>query len=172
MKYPHALPKPPYEKNKKGGYARGNMSKSRTPTWVSLILLGVGLLAVGIPGLFVFMKVTATKVHPDSQKIPSVMGSPPLAKWAAAAEQARQIVRTSISENNLAGISIAVGIDGEVVWTEGFGFADIENGSPVTPSHRFRTGTASIVLTSAAIGLLLDEGRLKLDDEIQKYVPD
>src|SRR2546430_2823220 len=148
------------------------MSKSRIPTWVSLILLGVGLLVMGIPGLFVYMRVTAKKVHPDSQEIPSVMESSPLAKWAAAAEQGRQIVRTSISENNLAGLSIAVGIDGEIVWTEGFGSADIENRSPVTPSHRFRTGTASIVLTSAAIGLLLDEGRLKFDDEIQSYVPD
>jgi serine beta-lactamase-like protein LACTB len=148
------------------------MSKSRIPIWASLILLGMGLLGVGIPGLFVYMKVTATKVHPDSQKIRSVMESPPLAKWAGAAEQARQIARTSISENNLAGLSIAVGIDGEIVWTEGFGFADIENSSPVTPGHRFRTGTASIVFTSAAIGLLLEEGRLKLDDEIQKYVPD
>src|SRR6478672_6425437 len=148
------------------------MSKSQMPTWFSLILLGVGLLGVGIPGLFVYMKVTATKVHPDSQKIRSVMESPPPAKWAGAAEQARQIVRTSISENNLAGLSIAVGIDGEIVWREGFGFADIETGSPVTPGHRFRTGTASILFTSAAIGLLLDEGRLKLDDEIQQYVPD
>jgi serine beta-lactamase-like protein LACTB, mitochondrial len=104
------------------------MSKSRIPTWASLILLGLGLLVVGIPGLFVYMRVTAKTVHPDSQEIPSVMESPPLAKWAGAAEQARQIVRTSISENNLAGLSIAVGIDGEIVWTEGFGFADIENG--------------------------------------------
>ena len=148
------------------------MSKSRIPTWVSLVLLGVGLLAVGIPGLFVYMRVTATKVYPDSQHIPSVTSSPPLPKWASAAEQARQIVRTSMSENNLAGLSVAVGIDGEMVWTEGFGFADIENGSPVTPSHRFRTGTASIVFTSVAIGLLLDEDRLKLDDEIQDYVPE
>src|SRR3954469_24762067 len=148
------------------------MSKNRIPTWASLILLGVGLLVMGIPGLFVYMKVTATKVHPHSQEIPSVMESSPPAKWAAAVEQGSQIVRTSISENNLAGLSIAVGIDGEIVWTEGFGFADIENHSPVTPSLQFRTGTASIVLTSAAIGLLLDEGRLKLDNEIQKYVPD
>ena len=130
------------------------MSKSRIPTWASLILLGVGLLGVGIPGLFVYMSVTATKVHRDSQEIPSVMETPPLAKWARATEQARQIVRTSITENNLAGLSIAVGIDGEIVWREGFGFADIDNGSPVTPAHRFRTGTASIVLTAAAIGLL------------------
>ena len=142
------------------------------PAWFSLILLVVGLLAVGIPGLFVYMRFTAAKVHPDSQEIPSVMDSPPPAKWAGAAEQARQIVRTSMSENNLAGLSIAVGIDGEIVWTEAFGLADIENRSPVTPSHRFRTGTASILFTSAAIGLLLDAGRLNLDDEIQKYVPD
>src|SRR5437764_15073235 len=120
------------------------MSKSRIPTWVSLILLGVVLLAVGIPGLFVYMRVTATKVHPDSQEIPSVMESPPLAKWARAAEQARQIVRTSISYNKLAGLSTAVGIDGEIVWTEGFGLADIEDRSPVTPGDRFRTATASI----------------------------
>ena len=154
------------------GEPRKEMSKSRMPTWFSLILLGVGLLAVGVPGLFVYMRATASKVHPDSQEIPSVMDSAPPAKWAGAAEQVRKMVRTSISENNLAGLSIAVGIDGEIVWTEAFGFADIENRSPVTPSHRFRTGTASIVFTSAAIGLLLDEGRLKLDDEIQKYVPD
>ena len=148
------------------------MSKSRIPTWASLILLGVGLLAVGIPGLWVYMSITATKVHPDSQNIPSLTNSPPPPKWAGAAEQSRQIVRTSMSENNLAGLSVAAGIDGEIVWAEGFGFADTESRLQVTPNHRFRTGTASIVFTSAAIGLLLDEGRLKLDDEIQKYVPE
>jgi hypothetical protein len=124
------------------------MPKSRMPTWVSLIFLGVGLLVVGIPGLFVYMRVTATKVHRDSQEIPSVMESPPPAKWAGAAEQARQIVRTSISENNLAGLSIAVGIDGEIVWTEGFGFAplrkhahkqvDLATLRPRMPSRRER----------------------------------
>src|SRR5215475_5575846 len=115
------------------GEPPNEMSKSRMPTWFSLILLGGGLLAVGIPGLFVYMRVTATKVHPDSQEIASIMESPPPAKWAGAAEQVRQIVRTSMSENNLAGVSIAVGIDGEILWTEGFGLADIENDSPVTP---------------------------------------
>jgi serine beta-lactamase-like protein LACTB len=148
------------------------MSKSRIPTWVSLVLLGVGLLAVGIPGLWVYMSITATKVHPDSQNIPSLTSSSPLPKWAGAAEQSRQIVRASMSENNLAGLSVAVGTDGEIVWAEGFGFADVESRLPVTPNHRFRTGTASIVFTSAAIGLLLEEGRLKLDDEIQRYVPE
>jgi CubicO group peptidase (beta-lactamase class C family) len=86
-------------------------------------------------------------------------------------EQARQIVRASVAEQNLPGVSVAVGIDGAIVWAEGFGFADLKTGVPLTPNHRFRIGTASTVLTSAAAGLLLESGRLKLDDEIQTYVP-
>lgn len=148
------------------------MPKNRIPSWFAFILAGVALLATGIPGLFVYMRVTAKRVLPDSHKIPAVMESRPPAKWAGAAERARQIVRTTIAENNLLGVSIAVGVDGVVVWTEGIGLADIESGSPVTPGLRFRTGTASTVFTSAGIGVLLDEGRLQLDDEIQKYAPD
>jgi CubicO group peptidase (beta-lactamase class C family) len=52
------------------------------------------------------------------------------------------------------------------------GYADLENRTPVTPNHRFRIGTASPVLTSAAVGLLLEQERLKLDEEIQTYVPE
>jgi CubicO group peptidase (beta-lactamase class C family) len=61
---------------------------------------------------------------------------------------------------------------GDILWAEGFGFADLEKRVPVAPNHRFRIGTASKVLTSAAVGLLLEEGRLKLDDVIQTYVPE
>ena len=148
------------------------MSKSRIPTWVSLILLGVGLLAVGIPGLLVYIRATATKLHPSPRDIPSVTNSPPLPKWAGAVEQVREIVRASLSERNLPGLSVAVGIDGDIVWAEGFGFANFENSLPVTPEHRFRIGTASSLFTSAGIGLLVDEGRLSLDDELQSYVPE
>jgi serine beta-lactamase-like protein LACTB, mitochondrial len=58
------------------------------------------------------------------------------------------------------------------VWAEGFGWADLENRVPVAPETRFRIGTASTALTSAAVGLLLEKGRLQLDDAIQTYVPD
>jgi CubicO group peptidase (beta-lactamase class C family) len=49
--------------------------------------------------------------------------------------------------------------------------ADVETQAPVTPDTQFRIGTASTVLTSAAVGVLLDRGRLQLDEEIQTYVP-
>ena len=49
------------------------------------------------------------------------------------------------------------------------GWADIENREAVTPNTRFRIGTVSTVLTSAAV-VLREKNRRKLDDEIQTYV--
>jgi serine beta-lactamase-like protein LACTB len=147
------------------------MAKGRMPVWLGLALALAGLAIVGIPGLWVFMTVTAPVLHPDPLAAPSVIDSPPPPQWAAAVEQARRIVREHLSGQNLPGLSVAAGIDGGIVWAEGFGFADLRNSAPVTPKHRFRIGTASTALTSAAAGLLLEDGRLKLDDEIQTYVP-
>ncbi len=147
------------------------MSKSRTETWLALIVVAVGLLLVAILGLWVYMSATATPLHPNPQDVPSVTHSAPLPKWADAVEQGRQIVRAGLTEQNLPGLSVAVGVGGDIVWAEGFGWADLENRVPVAPDTRFRIGTASTALTSAAVGLLLEKGRLKLDDEIQTYVP-
>jgi len=143
------------------------MAQSRT--WLGWILVPIGLLVA--VAMWVFMSVTAPVLHPNPQAIPSVTHAAPPPQAAPAVEQARQIVRASLSEENLPGLSVAVGIWGDIVWAEGFGFADLKSRLPVTPSHRFRIGTASTVLTSAAAGLLLEEGRLKLDSEIQTYVP-
>jgi CubicO group peptidase (beta-lactamase class C family) len=87
-------------------------------------------------------------------------------------EQGRQIVRAGLTEQNLPGISVAVAVGGDIVWAEGFGWADLENRVPVAPETRFRIGTASTALTSAAVGLLLERDRLKLDEKIQTYVPE
>ena len=146
------------------------MSNSRRGVWIVLALAAVGLPLVAISGMWVFMKATARPPNPNPQEAPSVSNSDPPPKWAGAVEQGREIVRTSLSENYVPGLSVAVGIDGEIVWAEGFGFADIANRVSVTPNHRFRIGTASTVLTSAAVGLLIEDSRLKLDDVIQTYV--
>ena len=82
----------------------------------------------------------------------------------------RSSVRVS-PRQNLPGLSVAVGVGGDIVWAEGFGWADLEKRVPVAPGTRFRIGSASMALTSAAVGLLLEKGRLNLDDEIQTYVP-
>jgi CubicO group peptidase (beta-lactamase class C family) len=149
------------------------MSKSwnRTETWLALIAVGVGGLFIAIFGVHSYMTGTATPLHPEAQSVPSVTEAEPSRTWADAVARSRQIVRAGLSEQNLPGLSVAVGVGGEVVWAEGFGFADLEKRVPVTPEHRFRIGTMSMTLTSAAVGLLLENDRLKLDEEIQTHVP-
>src|SRR5262245_65567480 len=118
------------------------------------------------------MSVTATRLHPTAQDAPSVARPAPPPEWADAVEQGRRIVRADLAERNLPGLSVAVGVGGEIVWAEGFGWADLHTRTPVSPNHRFRMGTASTALTSAAVGQLLEKHALNLDAEIQKYVPE
>ena len=147
------------------------MSKRRTEIWVALIVGVVCLIPAGVLALWVYVSVTATPLHPDVRTVPSVTHASPLPKWSDAVERGRQIARASLTEKNLPGLSVAVGIGSDIVWTEGFGWADLEKKVKVEPRTRFRIGTASTALTSAAVGLLIEKGQLNLDDEIQPYVP-
>jgi serine beta-lactamase-like protein LACTB len=146
--------------------------KSRTEKWLALIVLLIGLIPAALAGLWIFMSTTATILHPTPKDVASVADATPLPKWAEVAEQGRQIVRAGLAEQNLPGLSVAVGVGGDIVWAEGFGWADLEKQVPVAPDMRFRIGTASVAITSAAAGLLLEKNRLKLDDKIQVYVPE
>jgi serine beta-lactamase-like protein LACTB, mitochondrial len=147
------------------------VSRNRTETWLAVCAVAVGLVITAMLGMWGYMSVTAKPHHPNPQDAPSVAQGTPAQQWTAAVSQGRQIARASLTEQNLPGLSVAVGAGGEIVWAEGFGWADLEKRVPVSPDMRFRTGTASVALTSAAVGLLLEKGQLKLDDEIQTYVP-
>jgi CubicO group peptidase (beta-lactamase class C family) len=69
------------------------------------------------------------------------------------------------------GASVTVIKDGDVVWSEGFGWADLEQQVAVTPLTRFRIGSVSKSLTSIGLGLLVQEGKIELDAPVQRYVP-
>lgn len=69
------------------------------------------------------------------------------------------------------GMSIAVAVDGKVVWAEGFGLADLEQCVPVSPKTKFRIGSTSKPLTSAGLMVLYDQKQLDLDASIERYVP-
>ena len=148
------------------------MAKSRIPTWLALIVAAIGLLLAAILGLWAYKNVTAPILHPDPQLVRSVSSSEPSRKWTGAVKRGRQIMRAGLTEQNLPGLSVAVGVDGDIVWAEGFGCADLETQAAVTPNTGFRVGDASKALTSAAVGLLLEKNKLRLDDEIQVHVPE
>jgi CubicO group peptidase (beta-lactamase class C family) len=69
------------------------------------------------------------------------------------------------------GVQVAVAIDGALVWSEGFGYADAARRRPVTRATQFRIGSVSKPLTAAAVALLYEQGKLDLDAPIQRYVP-
>jgi len=76
-----------------------------------------------------------------------------------------------MAANSVPGISVAVVQDGELVWSEGFGMADLENFVPATSSTLFRLGSISKSITATAILQLSERGKLDLDAEVQKYCP-
>jgi len=146
------------------------MPKRRRHTVLALIALGIGALIAVFVAHYLYILATATPLHPDAQRVPSSTRLTPSPKWTAAVEQGRQLVRAGITSQNLPALSVAVGVDDEIVWAEAFGWADLDNHVPATPQSRFRIGSAAIPFTSVAVGLLLEQNRLKLDDEIQTYV--
>lgn len=148
------------------------MPKGRTQKILIAIALVAGFIPIAVLGLFMYASAMAPVLHPDAQTVPSAPGAIPARQWSDSAERARQIVRAALAEQNVPGFSVAVGAAGDIVWAEGFGYADIDKKSPMTPQTILRIGTASKVLTSAGVGLLLEQGKLSLDEVIQKRVPE
>lgn len=148
------------------------MSSKRRQVWVALIVAPIALLIAFVAALYSYMAATATPIHADSKSVPARVAFPPAAPWAAAVDQARLLARAAVVDQNLPGLSVAVGAGGQLVWAEGLGWADLEKHLPVAPETRFRVADASNVLTSAGVGVLLEQNRLHLDDAIQVYVPE
>jgi serine beta-lactamase-like protein LACTB len=86
--------------------------------------------------------------------------------------KAQQLIQQGLSDLGSPGISIAVGIKGKKVWAAGYGLADVENKKPITLGSQFRIGSTSKAVTSLALGKLLEQSLLKLDDRIEVYLPD
>ena len=91
--------------------------------------------------------------------------------YAEAVEEARALVRADIAERGYPGIAVAVSVNGETVWSEGFGYADLEHRIPMSPAVKFRVGSISKSMTAAAAATLVEDGRLDLDAPVQRYVP-
>lgn len=60
----------------------------------------------------------------------------------------------------------------EVIFARGFGVADIEKQTPVTPDTPFFIGSTTKAFTATLVGMLVDEGRMQWDDPVEKYLPE
>jgi len=90
--------------------------------------------------------------------------------YAASAARGHAVVCDKLV-GRIAGLQVAVGVDGKLVWSEGFGYADVACKVPVTAETQFRIGSVSKPLTAAALALLYERGKLDLDAPVQRYIP-
>ncbi|GAB3948174.1 hypothetical protein GCM10028805_21900 [Spirosoma harenae] len=70
------------------------------------------------------------------------------------------------------GVAVGVLHGGKLIYAKGFGEADVETGAPITPETIFHVASVSKEFTAYGIVLLAQEGKLSIDDDIRKYLPE
>ena len=138
-------------------------ARNRLPAWAARTALSVGVLLAAFAAFLTHAVTVTAPLFAQPQDVPSVIDSAPSPQYAAAVERARELVRAAILEQNLPGVSVAVGIglpsvasakEGTIVWAEGFGWRDVVTQTLVTPETRFNIGTAAPVVSAAAVASL------------------
>jgi CubicO group peptidase (beta-lactamase class C family) len=86
-------------------------------------------------------------------------------------DQLENFIFEKIAETKLPGLSIALIKNGEVHWSRGFGLRDAESGLAATPHTLYSVGSVTKSFTTLGIMQLAEQGKLHVDDPIEKYMP-
>lgn len=81
-------------------------------------------------------------------------------------------VLAEMKREHIPGLALGVYRDGQIVKAQGYGFANVELNVPVKPETLFQSGSVGKQFTATAIMMLVEEGKVNLDDSITKYFPD
>lgn len=87
-------------------------------------------------------------------------------------EELNSYFERAYKEFNLPGLAVGIIKDGEVVFKKGYGYQNTESKTLITPQTVFGVASVSKAFTGAAILMLVDEKKIKLDDKVIKYLPD
>ena len=94
------------------------------------------------------------------------------AQTEAAQDPAGVYVRQEMQRQHIPGIALLVSRGGRIVRAEGFGLANVELQVPVKPETVFQSGSVGKQFTATAVMMLVEEGKVGLDDPLTKYFPD
>lgn len=139
-------------------------ARSRLPARAARTALAAGVLVAAFAAFLTHAVAVSGPLVSRPQDVPSVMDPAPPPEYAGAVERARELVRAAVAEQNLPGVSVAVGAGlpsaalakegGTIVWAEGFGWRDVDTRTPVTPKTRFNIGTAASAVPPAVVASL------------------
>ena len=98
----------------------------------------------------------------------------PISNIQAQIEKQKQVdeLFTEWDTNNTPGAAVAIVKDGAIIYKKGYGIANLEYDIPITPSSIFHIASVSKQFTVFSILLLEKQGKLSLDDDIRKYIPE
>jgi CubicO group peptidase (beta-lactamase class C family) len=88
------------------------------------------------------------------------------------ADKIDDYVNAQIRERNIPGLSIAVVRDGQVVKAQGYGLANVELNAPATADTIYQSGSVGKQFTATLVMMLVEDGKLKLDESIRTYMPE
>jgi CubicO group peptidase (beta-lactamase class C family) len=91
---------------------------------------------------------------------------------SARADAIDDYVNIEMARQHVPGLALAVMRDGQLVRAQGYGFANLEHHVPVHPDTVFETGSVGMQFTAVAVMFLVEDGKLRLDDSIRKYLPE
>src|SRR5947209_5135538 len=92
----------------------------------------------------------------------------PPSPWAAVEAKAHEMIANRMTP----GLQVCVRRKGAVVFSKGFGSANLETATPMTPASVCRIGSITKQFTASAILLLAQDGKLSLDDSLGIYLPE
>jgi len=81
-------------------------------------------------------------------------------------------VQAELTRQRIPGLALVVIKDGKVAYTKGYGYANLDQALPATTEQRFQIGSISKQFTAVAVLLLVQDGKMALDDKISKYLSD
>lgn len=81
------------------------------------------------------------------------------------------VVNNRMTELGLVGVGAAIVVDKRVVWMKGYGFADKANRVPFTPETVMNVGSISKTITGVALMRAVQDGKLSLDEDVNRYLP-
>jgi CubicO group peptidase (beta-lactamase class C family) len=88
------------------------------------------------------------------------------------APQLDELVQNSLKKFNVAGVAVAIVKDGKIFYEKGFGVKSIATNSPVDMHTNFQIASNSKAFTTAALSILVDEGKINWKDKVRTYLPE
>ena len=121
------------------------------------------------------MKMTGmTGANGASQRVPAAAPAAPVLDPQAELAKKIDPIFSNFAQGGATSPGCAVGVyrAGEIVFSKGYGYADLEHEAPITDTTPFYTASLSKQFTAAAVLLLVADGKVSLDDDVRKYIPE